>query len=284
MQYQLNSLSPTLGAEISGIDLRNPLSKETITDILAMFHQYQVLVFRDQSLTPEEQITACGQFGDIEMHPLAEVPWKHRELTYVANIYPGREAIFEHCGPPFELWHSDTCYLPLPAKMSLLYAEKVPAAAGETLFANMYQAYEDLPNPIKQKIDGKKAVFGSSFKLMERCKKRGYDLQISENDAQPDVIHPVVRTHPVTKRKSIFVNWAHTDCIVGMSEEESATLLEYLYQHCRKDEYVYVHEYRQGDLIVWDNASTIHSNTDKKLSDVRIMRRVMIKGTQPFYE
>lgn len=284
MQYQINPLSPVLGAEIVGVDLRQPLSQDDINHMLDVFHRYQVIVFRDQSLTPEEQIAACGQFGEIEMHPLEEVPWKHRELTYVANIYPGREDVFAHCGPSFELWHSDTCYLPYPAKMSLLYAERVPNEAGETLFANMYQAYDDLPADIKQKIEGKEAIFGSGYKLMERCQKRGYDLQIAEKDMQPDVAHPVVRTHPVTKRKSIFVNWAHTDHIVGLPQEESDALLDAIYTHCRKPEYVYTHEYRTGDLIVWDNASTLHSNTDKKLSQVRIMRRVMIQGTKPTYD
>lgn len=159
MPYKTKPLSPILGAEIFDVDLRIPLAQAELNEILGLFHQYQVIVFRDQSLTPEEQIAACGQFGPIELHPLEVVPWKHRELTYVANIYPGREDIFEHCGPPFELWHSDTCYLPIPAKMSLLYAEKVPNQAGETLFANMYKAYDDLPLEVKQKIEGKEAIF-----------------------------------------------------------------------------------------------------------------------------
>lgn len=284
MDYQIKPLDTALGVEITGIDLRIPVSVEKIQELTDLLHHYQVMVFRDQELTPEDQIKACGQFGEVELHPLEEVPWKHRELTYVANIYPGKEEILAHCGPTFELWHSDTCYLEIPAKMSLLYAEKVPGSAGETLFANMYQAYEDLPIEVKQKICGKNAIFGSSYKLMERCKERGYDLQISENDMQPDVSHPVIRTHPVTRQNSIFVNWAHTDHIEGMPIEESNDFLNYIYKHCRKPQYVYTHEYKQGDLIVWDNASTIHSNTDKKLTEVRIMRRVMIKGTKPFYD
>lgn len=279
--FNVKTLSPVLGAEILNSDLTIPLTSSQKEEILHLFSQHQVLVFRHQTLTPEQQISACGQFGEIELHPSVEVPWKHRELTYVANIYPGREEIFEHCGPTFELWHSDACYLLEPAKMSLLYAEKVPASAGETLFADMYQAYNDLPHDIKQLLIGKQAVFGSGYKLIERCKKRGYNIHIPESDMNPDVIHPVVRTHPVTKQKSIFVNWAHTDYIVGMPEQESQALLDYLYHHCRKPEYVYTHEYQQGDLIVWDNACTLHANTDKKLTDVRIMRRVMIKGSKP---
>jgi taurine dioxygenase len=283
MNYQVKPLSSVLGVQITGIDLRMPLSETERQRMLDLFHDYQVIVFRNQELTPEQQIKACGQFGEIELHPLEEVPWKHRELTYVANIYPGKDGVLEHCGPPFELWHSDTCYLPQPAKMSLLYAEQVPAEAGETLFADMYKAYEDLSNEIKLKINGKTAVFGSGSKLMERCKKRGYDLHIREADSHPNVSHPVIRTHPVTKRSSIFVNWAHTDYIEDMSAEESDELLDYIYEHCRKAEYVYTHEYRPGDLIVWDNACTLHSNTAKKLSDIRIMRRVMIKGSKPYY-
>lgn len=282
MHYQIKPLSGTMGVEVTGIDLRNPLTPELVSELKDHFFKNQLLVFRDQSLSPEQQITACGQFGDIELHPAEEVIWKYRELTYVANIYPGTDIVFEHCGPTFELWHSDTCYLAKPAIMSLLYAEKVPSSAGETLFADMYQAYEDLPEEIKLKIADKKAVFGSGYKLMERCQKKGYNLQIPDNEIEPDVIHPVVRTHPVTQKKSIYVNWAHTDHIVGMSEEESAELLSYLYDHCRKPEYVYTHEYRAGDLVAWDNASTIHSNTDKKLTEARIMRRVMIKGAAPY--
>jgi taurine dioxygenase len=282
MHYQINPLSDVMGAEITGIDLRDPLSHEQLNELNELFYQHQLLVFRDQSLTPEQQIATCGQFGDIELHPAEEVIWKYRELTYVANIYPGTDNIFEHCGPNFELWHSDTCYLPKPAIMSMLYAEQVPGAAGETLFANMYAAYDDLPDDIKSKIVGAKAVFGSGYKLMERCQKRGYNLQIPESEIEPDVLHPVVRTHPVTGRKSIYVNWAHTDVIEGMSEEESAALLAYIYDHCRQPKYVYTHEYKTGDLVAWDNASTIHSNTDKKLNEARIMRRVMIKGNAPY--
>lgn len=282
MNYEMTRLSSVLGAEIRGIQLCHHLKNDDIAELNHLIYRYQVLVFRDQSLSPEQQIAVCRQFGDIELHPSEAVPWKHRELTYVANIYPGTEHVFEHCGPNFELWHSDTCYLPCPAKMSFLYAEKVPASAGETLFANMYKAYEDLTPELKTKIEGKKAIFGSSFKLMKRCQQRGYQLQIPEQDMEPDVIHPVVRMHPVTKRRSIFVNWAHTDSIVGLGEKESEEILSEIYSHCRKPEYLYIHEYQPGDLVVWDNASIIHSNTDKKLTEPRIMRRVMIKGTVPF--
>jgi taurine dioxygenase len=284
MSYQLKPLSKALGAEIIGFDCHKPLSKMDLEKIYADFYHYQVLVFRNQHLSIEEQISFCQQFGEIEPHPVSDVPWKYREVTYVANYNPDTGEVYEHCGPNFELWHSDTCYQPIPVKMSFLYAERVPKAAGETLFANMVDAFETLPATIKDQIIGKEAVFGSSYELIKRCEARGYKLEISATDMLANCLHPVVRTHPVTQKNSIFVNWAHTDKITGLPEQESAELLNAIYNHCRKDEFVYTHEYQQGDLIVWDNAATIHSNTDKKLTDIRLMRRIMIKGSKPYYK
>lgn len=282
MNYEVKALAHSFGAEVEGLDLSCPLSQNDLDEVMHHFYQHKLLIFRNQSLSPEQQIAACGQFGEIELHPAEQVPWVHRELTYVANTDSTLTQIFEHSGPPFELWHSDTCYLPKPAKMSLLYAECVPSFAGETLFADMVQAYEDLPETIKNRLEKMQAIFGSGHRLMARCQQRGYQIQIPENEIQPDVIHPVIRTHPYTQKKSIFVNWAHTDRILDMSEAESAQMLAYLYQHSRKEQYVYAHHPRKGDLMAWDNASLIHSNTDKRLTEMRIMRRVMIKGTAPF--
>jgi taurine dioxygenase len=282
MNITVNPLSSSLGAEVIGIDLNQSFSQDEIDTIYELLNKNKLLVFRNQSLSPEQQIAACRQFGEIELHPSESVPWIYRELTYVANTDPTLTQIFEHSGPPFELWHSDTCYLPIPARMSMLYAERVPSYGGETIFANMVQAYTDLPSSVKARLEHKQAVFGSGYKLMERCQKRGYNLQIPESEMEPDVVHPVIRTHPYTQEQSIFVNWAHTDCILDMPQEESDELLDYLYQHARQEQYIYEHHPQQGDVLAWDNASLVHSNTDKKLSEMRIMRRVMIKGTAPY--
>lgn len=282
MNYEITKLAPTFGAAVTGVDFLHPLTDMEVQELNDLFHQYKLVVFRHQNLSPEEQIKACRQFGEIELHPAENVPWGHRELTYVANTDMTLTQVFEHSGPPFELWHSDTCYLEMPARISMLYAERVPSFGGETLFADMVEAYEDLPGAIKARLEDKRAVFGSGLNLMERCQKRGYFLQIPENETKPDAIHPVIRTHPQTKDKSIFVNWAHTDRILDISLEESDELLSYLYEHSRSSKYVYAYHPQNGDLMVWDNASLIHSNSDKKLTDIRIMRRVMIKGSVPY--
>lgn len=282
MSYRLNPLSSALGAEMIGLDLRFDLNASLVQMIQEALQEHLVLIVRDQSFTLEEQIQACGQFGEIELHPALDVPWKYREVTYVANTDPTYTQIFEHCGPPFELWHSDACYLPEPARMSLLYAERVPNEGGETLFINAVNAYDDLPEDLKRHLADKKAVFSSGNGLMERCRARGYDLRIPVEEMHPEVIHPVIRTHPYSGKKSIFVNWAHTDRILGVSDEESSALLRDLHQHCLSASYRYVHNPRQGDLIVWDNAATLHANSSKKLSEIRVMRRVMIKGTTPY--
>lgn len=280
IKFDVKPLSSKFGAEVLGLNL-NAINQSTIDALYEVIYQYQLVVIRNQNLTPEQQIDACAKFGEIEPHPSDFVPWGHRELTYVCNTDLERKLVLPHSGPSFELWHSDTCYLPNPSKISLLYAECVPTHGGETLFANTVAAYNDLAPEFKTRLDTMKAVFGSGDKLMERCHKLGYKINIPQNEQQPNVVHPVIRTHPVTQNKSIFVNWAHTDCILDIPETESLEILNYLHAHCRQDKYVYTHFPLNGDLMIWDNASLIHSNTDKPLSDIRIMRRVMIKGDKP---
>jgi taurine dioxygenase len=276
-------LSDVLGAEISDLDLSKPLDKGTIEELQKLFGKHQVLVFRDQKLDPHEQIEACRQFGEIEPHPLKDNTQEFTEMTVVSNVFVDGKPI-GFIGPPFELWHSDLCYLEKPAKMTFLYAHTVPEKNGDTWFADMRKAYEDLPADVKSKVEGRRAVFSLNHNLVERCRSKGWEMYLAEEDIKPDVLHPVVRTHPQTKQKSLFINWAHTDRIEGYSDEESQKLLDYLFEHSRKEKYLYRHAYRQGDVIVWDNASTLHTNHPEHPVGDRIMLRVVIKGGAPFYE
>lgn len=275
-------LSDVLGAEISGLDLSKPLDKGMVQDLMDLFGKHQVLVFRDQKLEPHEQIEACRQFGEIEPHPLKNNTQEFTEMTVVSNVFvDGKPLGF--LGPPFELWHSDLCYLERPAKMTFLYAHTVPEKNGDTWFANMRQAYEDLSEDVKHKVEGRRAVFSLNQNLVERCRSKGWEMYLAEEDITPDVLHPVVRTHPQTRRKSLFINWAHTDRIEGYSEQEGQALLAHLFEHSRKERYIYRHAYRPGDVIVWDNASTLHTNCPEHPVGDRIMLRVVIKGEAPFY-
>lgn len=277
MNFLVEPLSNVLGAAISGLDLKIPLNHSEINKLFELFYQYQVLVFRNQELTQEQQIKACGQFGEIELHPMKYNTCSHPEMTIVSNVIENGKPVGFH-GPEFELWHSDMCYYKKIAKMTFLYAHIVPDDHNDTLFANMYSAYDELPESIKSIVTGKEAVFGAGLNLMNRCQQRGYDLRISAEDIKPDVIHPVVSTHPYTKKKSLFVNWTHTDYILGLSSEESDDILNKIYEHQSQRKFVYSHHYLPGDLIVWDNFSTLHTGTPKRINKPRVMHRVVIKS------
>ncbi|QDP73288.1 TauD/TfdA family dioxygenase [Legionella israelensis] len=275
--FEISPLSHAIGVELTGFQLHPKLSQSEVQTIQEIILEHQIVVFRDQQLTVEQQIKTCGLFGPIEPHPLKDNTCKYKEITYVSNVTDDGKAV-GYPGPAFHIWHSDMCYEPVPPKFSFLFAEKVPTQGGNTLFANTQRAFADLkPNFQKQLLE-LNAVFGFSEKLMQRCKGLGYELVINPCDQRPDCIHPVIRTHPITKKQSIFVNWTHTDCILGMSESESQSLLTQLFEHYTQDKYCYSHQYRENDLIVWDNSSTMHTGDGTVAIDKpRIMRRVVVQ-------
>lgn len=277
MYQATKSLSDVLGLEIIGVQLNPNMSKEDIEHLQDLIFRHQVVVFRDQKMTPAEQIAICRQFGEIEPHPLKTNTCQYNEMTIVSNVSEDGK-VLGYPGPQFHLWHSDMCYELNPPKFSFLYAEKVPNQGGNTLFSNGYLAYEKLDQATKEKLSGKEAVFGFSENLIKRCRERNYSLEIAKEDQRPDVLHPVFRKHPVTGKRSIFVNWTHTDCIVGFDEKESNQLLHDLFEHCAKPDLVYSHKYLPNDLIVWDNASTLHTGDGTtQVERPRIMRRVVIR-------
>ncbi|AIP19966.1 TauD/TfdA dioxygenase family protein [Burkholderia pseudomallei] len=276
-------LSPALGAEIRGIDFSEPLSSQARDDVIGLLSEHQLLVFPGQCLSCEQQIAACGAFGELEPHPMTTNTSSFPEMTIVSNVTSDGKPV-GYPTPPFELWHSDLCYLEHPAKMTFFYAESVPDAHGDTWFANMFRAYETLPDELKAAIDGKHAVFSLDSSLVKRCRKIGFDLNIAEDDFKPTVSHPAVRTHPHTRQRSIFVNWAHTDRIEGYSPEESDEILDRIFAHCRNEDFIYRHRYANEDLVIWDNASLIHTNSPNPPVGNRIMRRVMVSGPKPFYQ
>jgi taurine dioxygenase len=282
IDFVVNPLSDVLGAEVIGLDMRQPLNEGMMNLLLDTFYEHQVLVFRNQDLTAEEQIAACSQFGEVERHPLTTNTCKYPEITYVSNVTENGKAL-GYTGPEFELWHSDMCYYPNVIKMAFLYAQEVPEKNGNTLFSDMYKAYDELDTDIKSLVEGKYAVFGSGHNLMSRCRERGYDITISDEDIKPDVIHPVIHTHPITLRKAILVNWTHTDHILDIPKSQSDEVLKAIYEHCSQRKYIYSHDYRPNDLIVWDNFSLLHTGSGKKIEGRRVMRRVAICGPKPYY-
>jgi taurine dioxygenase len=273
-------LSDACGAAIIGADLSRPLDDAAFETIHRALLDHCIIVIRDQDLTPEQHIAFSRRFGPLTHHVLDQflLPG-HPEILRVSNKADetGKELGLKDAG---RYWHSDVSYAEKPSLGSLLYALEIPPAGkgADTLFANMYKAYETLPDATKARIDGLQAVF-----MIGR--RRNRDGRVMLNDAQeersPDVVHPVVRTHPETGRKALFVNPAHTDHIVGMAPAESRALLDELNAQSTRPDFVYRHKWRLHDLVFWDNRCLMHIADPPEPGFDRHMHRTTVEGDRP---
>ena len=278
------SVTPVQGrfvAEVDGVDLSQPMDDAQLARIHDAFLEHSILVFRGQRLSNEQHIAFSQRFGELEIHTAKH--WllpEHPEILVLSNRgEQGTKPIIN--GGAY--WHSDITYKANPPLGSLLYALTVPPEGGDTLYADMYAAYESLDDATKARIEGLKAIhrYGDRYMLMAKDDKDRPALTREQLAEVPDVVHPVVRTHPETGRKALFVNEGFTVGIVGMSEVEGKALLDKLFEHSVKPEHVYRHRWRAGDLVMWDNRCTMHRATDYDLRHVRAMHRTTIQGDRP---
>ena len=281
MAITLQRTSSALGAEVMDVDLASPAAHGLAEKIGVALAQHGVLVFRDQRLTPEQHIAFSRCFGELEEHVLADALLAgHKEIYVLSNVVEnGKPKGRSYSGT---YWHSDMSYKPLPAMGSLLYAFEVPAVGGDTLFANMYRAYETLSVGMRRLLDGLHTVhdFGYADRVYFSRRADGGQLTPQQRLATPPATHPAVRTHPVTGRRALFVNPGFTARCADMTEEESRPLLDFLCRHATGPDLVYRHEWRAGDLVFWDNRCTMH----KALRDYRAprhMHRTTVRGEAP---
>jgi taurine dioxygenase len=285
-----------LGAEISGVDLSKPLDDDTFAQIAKAFFDNEVAFFRNQKLTPGQQVAFTRRFGTLEQHVRKESRLsEHPEILVVSNVLDenGNAIGTQDAG---RFWHSDLSYKKEPSILSALYAVEVPVkdgrVLGDTSFASTTAAYEALSAETKRRVDGLKNVHSyryyrtKNIQAQKEEQARGgrtiqeHVLTEEQLKSVPDVETPVVRTHPVTKRRGLFVNEAHTASIVGVSKEDSDKLLSELYQHILKPDFIYTHSWRPGDLLMWDNAAVQHKATfDYDLPLRRLMYRTTVRGT-----
>ena len=284
MALVVKPLSPVLGAEISGVDLRQNLSPETVAAIVAAWHQHLVILFRDQTLSEEDQMRFAEHFGVLQRRtrpPEArnEIAFiKHPETTMlVSNIRENGKLIGSL--PAGEMhFHSDQCYNENPAKGTFLYAIEIPSQGGDTLFLNMYKAYETLPSTLKARIDGRKALNAYLYDSTTReNNEEKLDLSV-----HPHYMQPIVRTHPDTRRKALYVNRLMTWSVEDIDEAEGKALLSQIFTHIEQDQFIYTHKWRVGDLVLWDNRCTLHARTDFSDKERRMLRRVVIAGDRAF--
>jgi taurine dioxygenase len=265
-------VTPRIGAEISGIDLTAALSNAQVDDLHTSLANHQVLFFRDQKLTLDQQKTLGRHFGELHIHPNTPGPEGHPEVRPIhADANSKRVA--------GEGWHSDVSCDPEPPLGSILYLHTVPESGGDTIFASQYAAYEAL-SPAYQAFLGGLTATHSGERSYRRTNRL---LGIDDRDRVfPKAVHPVVRTHPVTKRKALFVNQGFTDRINELSEEESRSVLDFLFAHATKPAFQVRFRWEPDSVAFWDNRAVQHIAMWDYFPNVRSGSRVTIKGDRPF--
>jgi taurine dioxygenase len=271
-------LSSAIGVEIRGVNLAAPLDDESFARIRRAWEENCIALFRGQRLGEMDQVEFASRFGALgaavnDLDP--DKGGSHPAVLYVSNVRTnGKVTGILPDGEMF--FHSDTCYMERPAMASMLYAIEVPSRGGNTLYANGFRAYETLPQEIKTRLAGKRAL--NVYDYAGNPTHRAEDLP-------PDVkqyAHPVFRTHGPTGLKSLYVNRLMTWSILGMSRAESREMLEYFFDHQEKPEFVYEHIWTPGDAMLWDNRSCLHARSDFDPSERRRLRRVTMLGEKPY--
>ena len=253
--------TPALGAVITGVRLAGGVDDDTLELLQQAFLEHLVICIRgQQDMTPQDQLDFAARWGEISIHP------------YVPSIegYPGIMKIYDPT-PLTQSWHADTTHVECPPKLSMLLARTIPEVGGDTMWSNVYAAYDGLSDGLKATLRGLRAVH------------QGTDLAVQAGLSRSAVTHshPVVRTHPETGRRALFVNRDYVTHIEGWTKEESAPLLEYLYAQVGRPEYVYRHRWRVGDLVIWDNRCTQHAVVGDVGRGERVLHRVTLKGDRP---
>ncbi len=275
-KLRIQKTAGALGAEISGVDLSLALSDETIAEIRAAFVEHQVIFFRDQALTPEQQLAFGRRFGPLNIHPYVKGMADHPEVMEI--IKEPTDKVNFGGG-----WHSDMSFLEKPSIGSILYAVELPDWGGDTLFASQAAAYEALTPGLKATLDGLRAIHSAGREYSSAghsAQKRGSMNVVEAEGAVGEYAHPVVLTHPETGRKALYVNPAFTMKFEGWSKRESKPLLDFLFEHCRYEAFTTRFSWKPGSVAFWDNRSVWHFALNDYPGQRRHMRRVTVDARE----
>ena len=281
MPIDVVPLTPKIGAEIRGVDLRDDLDEETVAAIRNAWLEHAVVLFRDQDLGKDDQVRFTTQFGNVGI--LAR-PKQYRTsghddmpdgMMLISNVRENGEPI--GALPDGEMmFHHDMLHADIPHTATLLYAVEIPSIGGNTLFASGYAAYDTLPEDVRAPLEGQKAFHHYNYGSVQKGDGKG-------TPAYSKSVHPVFRTHSETGRKAIYVNRLMTEGIVDMPTEQSSALLERLFDHSERAEFVYEHVWRTGDLLMWDNRCSMHARTDFPGGERRLLWRTTIASDERPY-
>ena len=268
----VTKLTRHVGAEIEGVDLGRPLDEETFAEVHDALMENGVVFFRDQELTHEQHKSFGRRFGPLHIHPAAPGPEGHPEILVIHADEKSRYVAGED-------WHSDVSADAEPPMGSVLYLKQVPEVGGDTLFASMYAAYDALSEPMKSLLTGLTAIHTSAHVYGAKAQPtRAGDTEF------PSAEHPVIRTHPVTKRRALFVNRGFTTRIRGLTRSESRALLDFLFQHCGEPEFQCRFRWQRNSVAFWDNRCVQHHAVWDYFPATRHGYRVTIQGDRPFFE
>jgi len=275
--FAITPLTDHTGAEVTGLDFTKPIDPDAKATLNRAFADHHVLVMRDQHFDPDQFKAAAQVFGELQIHDKREqhVPG-HPDVYYVSNdIFKDGKRII-----PGETFHTDHSNHPRPPKATTLFAVDLPSSGGDTQYVNMHDAYDDLPDATKRKIDGLKAMHVYQSKYSPR-ELTGLNDD-SRKQLPPPGVHPLVRTHPENGRKALFLNPVRMEAIVGMEDADALKLIDELMQHATQKKYEYRHKWRHGDWVMWDNRSVMHqANPDYDMRERRFLYRLMLKGEVP---
>ena len=271
----IRRIAGALGAEIHGVDLASELDAATIAALRRALLDHLVIFFRDQDLSPDRFLALARRFGTLAQYPLIKSIEGYPEIIAVTKL--------EHERANFGgIWHSDTAYLETPAMGTLLLAREVPPVGGDTLFANMYLAYESLSEGMRRLLDGLTAVNSSTKADATKTREdRVRSGPTAESRKEFLSEHPVVRTHPETGRKALYVNVGHTTRFSGLTEAESAPILDFLFRHLAQPDFTCRFSWRIGSLAFWDNRATQHYPVNDYHGYRRVMHRITLAGDRP---
>ncbi|KNY06683.1 taurine dioxygenase [Achromobacter piechaudii] len=272
---EIRKLTGTIGAEIFGVNVAKPLPKDVLAQVRQCLLDNCVIFFREQELTMEEHIAFVRQFGEISSSPVYKTLDSHPQIMPVIKEPTDLNIIGD-------TWHTDETYQDTPPMGSVLYARQVPSVGGDTLWCNLYRAYDTLSDSMKQMLEGMRAVHTNEFLTGNTAARNATrSTKLLETASVSHVLHPVVRTHEETGRKLLFVNRPFTYAFEGMSREESLPLLNFLCEHSSKPENTCRFRWQKGSMAFWDNRCTMHYAINDYPGQRREMHRITVQGCKP---
>lgn len=279
--FEVKPLHPRFGAEIVGLSLADAVKEEHFAKVYECFLDYQMILFRGVDLPPATQVAFAKRFGPVQVHVMNQYHGRgHPEIYYLSNLDDQGRPNGKHPDKGTLYWHTDGSWRDVGTTATMMYSEIVPEAGGHTEFADMYSAYDELSPEWRRRIDGLKAIHNLDF---SRTRRHGHEPMTAEQKAKvPPVAHPIVRVHPETGRKALYLG-DHAESIEGMPYEAGRQLIEELNVLATPAHLVYSHGWKPGECVVWDNRSTLHRATGFDTArHKRVMRRCTILGTQAF--